>query len=81
MSATTPAIPSPTGQSALVRRLRLATGLIRFFFLSTHFLNHALGMISLAAMDLGRKWFLAFWRSIIAKVESLALGAAAARLP
>ena len=79
MSASTPAIPSPTGQSALVRRLCLPTSLILFFFVSTHLLNHALGKISLAAMDLGRKWFLAFWRSIIAKVESLALGAAAAR--
>src|SRR5262249_39807040 len=29
-----------------------------------HFLNHALGLISLAAMEAGRHWFLALWRSV-----------------
>jgi adenylate cyclase len=46
-----------------VRHLRLATGLILFGYLSTHLANHALGLISLAAMEDGREWFLDVWRS------------------
>jgi adenylate cyclase len=46
-----------------IRRLRLVTGLILFAYLTTHFSNHALGLISLAAMETGRTWFLALWRN------------------
>ena len=46
----------------LLGRLRLATGLILFFYVLTHNINHALGLISLQAMDAGRIPFLAFWR-------------------
>lgn len=46
----------------LLGRLRLATGLILFSYVLTHNLNHALGLISLEAMDWGRIPFLAFWR-------------------
>lgn len=53
----------PRGQSALERRLRLATGLVLFSFVLTHLLNHALGLISLDAMEYGRLLFLALWRS------------------
>jgi adenylate cyclase len=46
-----------------VRRLRLLTGLILFGYVTTHLLNHALGLVSLDAMETGRRVFLAFWRS------------------
>ncbi len=46
-----------------VRRVRLWAGLIVFVFLATHLLNHALGLISIGAMDAGRRWFLVFWSS------------------
>ncbi len=46
-----------------VRRTRLVTGLILLTYLSTHLLNHALGLISLDAMNAGRVWFLALWRN------------------
>lgn len=46
-----------------IRQLRLATGLILFTFLATHLSNHALGLISLEAMERGRVWFLALWRN------------------
>jgi adenylate cyclase len=49
-----------------IRRTRLVTGSILFFYLTTHFLNHALGLISLDAMEAGRIWFLALWRNPIA---------------
>lgn len=47
----------------LIRRLRLVTGLILFTYLTTHFLNHMLGLISLEAMAAGREVFLLFWRN------------------
>jgi adenylate cyclase len=52
----------PANSNLLLGRLRLATGLVLFFYVLTHNLNHALGLISLAAMDAGRIPFLAFWR-------------------
>ncbi|WP_395021660.1 adenylate/guanylate cyclase domain-containing protein [Dongia sp.] len=52
----------PANSTLLLGRVRLATGLILFFYVLTHNLNHALGLISLEAMDWGRIPFLAFWR-------------------
>ncbi len=46
----------------MIRRTHLATGLILFLFVCTHLANHALGLISLQAMEDGRVWFLAVWR-------------------
>jgi adenylate cyclase len=44
------------------------TGLVLFAFVATHFLNHALGVISLEAMEDGRRWFLGFWRNPLGTV-------------
>src|SRR4051812_41975164 len=52
----------PAISTQLLGRLRLATGLVLFFYVLTHNLNHALGLVSLEAMDWGRIPFLAFWR-------------------
>ena len=46
-----------------IRPLRLWCGLILFAYLLTHFSNHALGLVSLSAMEEGRLWFLALWRN------------------
>ncbi len=46
-----------------VRRTRLITGLILLSYLTTHLLNHGLGLISLDAMEWGRRWFLFLWRN------------------
>ena len=35
----------------LLQRLRLVSGLVLFTFAATHFLNHALGLVSLDAMQ------------------------------
>jgi len=43
------------------QRLRLWTGLILFAFCLTHFLNHALGIVSLEAMEAGRQIHEAIW--------------------
>ncbi len=46
-----------------LRSLRLGTGLVLTVFVASHFVNHAVGLISLHAMETGRLWFLAVWRS------------------
>jgi adenylate cyclase len=46
-----------------VRRIRLGAAFVLLAYLILHFLNHALGLISLDAMETGRHWFLALWRS------------------
>ncbi len=45
------------------RRIRLATGLVLFTYVTTHLANHALGLVSLEAMEAGRFWFLGVWRN------------------
>lgn len=46
-----------------VRRWRLASGLVLLTYVTSHFLNHALGLVSLAAMEAGADVFTALWRS------------------
>jgi adenylate cyclase len=46
-----------------IRPLRLWCGLTLLAYLLTHFSNHALGLISLRAMEAGRFWFLLLWRN------------------
>lgn len=45
-----------------VPRLRLGSGLVLLTYAATHLANHALGLVSLAAMERGREVFLAVWR-------------------
>ena len=45
------------------RRIHLASGLVLFAFVTTHLLNHSLGLISLEALEIGRKWFVILWRN------------------
>jgi adenylate cyclase len=52
-------------------RLRLWTGLVLFLFAATHLANHALGLISLDAMEAGRDVFLDFWRTPPAELALL----------
>lgn len=48
------------------RRLRLWSGLVLFTFIATHFLNHAVGVWSVEALEVAREGFTAFWRHPIA---------------
>src|SRR4051794_21340975 len=50
----------------MIQRLRLGSGLVLFTYVTTHLLNHALGMISLEAAEAGRWWFTGFWRNPLA---------------
>jgi len=45
-----------------VRQVRLTCGFILFSYLLSHFINHSLGNISLAAMEYGLRFHMAFWR-------------------
>jgi adenylate cyclase len=47
-----------------VRRLRLASGIVLYAYLLTHYTNHALGNISLAAMEAGLEYHVRFWQSL-----------------
>jgi adenylate cyclase len=46
-----------------IRKARLGSGLVIFVFVLMHLGNHSLGLISIAAAEDGRRWFLAIWRN------------------
>ena len=46
------------------RHLRLLTGLVIAAYVTGHFLNHALGIVSVEAMDALRRPLSAWWRSL-----------------
>ena len=49
----------------MVGRLRLWSGYILFFYVVTHLLNHALGLISLRVLEVGRLGFVFLWHNPI----------------
>lgn len=49
-----------------IREIRLLSGLVLLFFVVTHLANHTLGLISVAAMEVGLGWFTLLWRHPIA---------------
>lgn len=51
-----------SGSAFLVSRLRLATGLVLFAYVTTHLLNHMLGIVSLSVMEAAQFWFVGFWQ-------------------
>lgn len=59
-------------RGSVVQRLRLASGLVLFTFVLTHFLNHAVGLISLDAMVAVDHWRIAVTRSTLGTLVLLA---------
>ncbi|MFD2252297.1 adenylate cyclase [Pseudochelatococcus lubricantis] len=57
--SSSPVLPS----HLTLRKLRIATGLVMFVFMTTHLLNHSLNLISLPVAESGLRWFAAFWGS------------------
>ena len=49
--------------SRLRRSLRMASGLILFFYIGAHLLNHALGLVSLEAAEAGMSIGVEVWYS------------------
>jgi adenylate cyclase len=63
---TNPDVALPHASSlrrASLRQIRLATGLVLFAFVLTHLLNHAIGLVSIDAMEAVRSWRIAVTRS------------------
>src|SRR4029453_3260486 len=61
--STHPCSPSQTrSYAAWLRRVRLCAGIALFPYVTTHLANHALGLVSFAALEAGRDWFLLLWR-------------------
>jgi adenylate cyclase len=55
-------------RGSLQQKLRLISGLVLFAFAAAHFLNHALGLVSLEAMHEAQQWRTAVTRSAIGTV-------------
>lgn len=70
----TKAEKSGPGQGNWRQRLRLWSGLILFLFCLSHFSNHAMGIISVNAMEKASLWHYWIWRSPIG--ETVLVGAA-----
>ena len=47
----------------MVGRLRLWSAYVLFFYVVTHLLNHALGLISLRVLEVGRTGFVFIWHN------------------
>jgi adenylate cyclase len=63
--------PAPASQllrGSLAQRLRILSGLVLFTFALTHFLNHALGIWSIEAMQDVQEWRTAVTRSVAGSV-------------
>src|SRR5437899_12338505 len=54
--------------AAWLRRARLWSGIVLVVYLTTHLANHALGLVSFAALEAGRGWFLLLWRNPLGTV-------------
>ncbi|MEM8664447.1 MAG: adenylate/guanylate cyclase domain-containing protein, partial [Pseudomonadota bacterium] len=59
-----PAIAALIAGAHLAQRLRLATGLVLFSFALGHFINHALGLISVPVMEAAGEVRRAIWQSL-----------------
>src|SRR6476659_194223 len=57
----------------LPRRLRLISGVVLFTYITTHLVNHALGIVSLGLAERGLEIAFTFWR--LPLIEILRLGA------
>jgi adenylate cyclase len=62
MSTLAPAFLAKFGRGIGVRQVRLTCGLTLFAYLISHFLNHALGIISPEALTVGAIYHTTFWQ-------------------
>ncbi|MBV9429282.1 MAG: adenylate/guanylate cyclase domain-containing protein, partial [Bradyrhizobiaceae bacterium] len=52
----------------VIRRIRLASGLVMFAYVTTHFVNHALGLVSVEVMDRALHEIYQYWTSPLGSV-------------
>ncbi|AND92228.1 adenylate cyclase [Bradyrhizobium diazoefficiens USDA 110] len=62
MMATAPVHMPELVRATSVRQVRLVCGVILFSYVISHFLNHALGNVSVDAMEVGVYYHTAFWQ-------------------
>lgn len=62
MAATAPSRLSELLRATSARQVRLVCGIILFAYVVSHFLNHALGNISVDAMEVGVTYHTLFWQ-------------------
>ena len=55
-------------RAALIRQIRISSGLVLLCYVLSHFANLALGSVSLEMMEAGRVWFLTVWRSPVGTI-------------
>ncbi len=60
--------PAPFESPVRLREVRLVSGLVLGTFLVTHFGNHAVGLVSVEAMEEVRHWFNLLWRNPLGTV-------------
>jgi adenylate cyclase len=48
----------------MIGRLRLWSGYVLLVYVTTHLLNHSLGLISLRVVEMGRIWFVFIWQGL-----------------
>jgi adenylate cyclase len=63
MRTPTPSTSQQHAGAAWLRRARLWSEIVLVVYLTTHLANHALGLVSVAALEAGRGWFLLLWRN------------------
>src|SRR6266446_4891629 len=51
------------GVEGVIRRIRLASGLVMFAYVTTHFVNHSLGLVSVEVMDRALRHIYQYWGS------------------
>jgi adenylate cyclase len=64
MASLTPERITASLRGISLRQIRLASGVVLFAYLVSHFLNHALGNISMEALASGIYWHTLFWHSL-----------------
>jgi adenylate cyclase len=47
----------------MIQNLRLLSGLVLLTYVTTHLLNHAVGIFSVESAEIPRVWFITFWRN------------------
>src|SRR6478672_7030513 len=52
----------------MIRRLRLASGLVMFAYVTTHFVNHSLRLVSVQVMDRALEHIYHYWASLLGSV-------------
>ena len=52
----------------VIRRLRLASGLVMLAYVTTHFVNHSLGLVSVQVMDRALEHIYQYWASLLGSV-------------